>query len=78
MDTDLDEARRFVENIRAHLPSSVDIMALGVKSKTPYYLLAAREALIWRALQGCRRSLARPLSALFGFSRCSSRVDPVF
>jgi hypothetical protein len=48
MDTDLDEARRFVENIRSHLPSSVDIAALGVKSKTPYHLLAAREALIWR------------------------------
>jgi len=30
------------------------------------------------ALQGCGRSLARPLSALFGFSRYSLRVDPVF
>ena len=30
------------------------------------------------ALQGYRRNLARPLSALFGFSRCSLRVNPVF
>src|ERR1700730_8787276 len=30
------------------------------------------------ALQGCGQSLARPLTALFGFSRYSLRVDPVF
>jgi hypothetical protein len=48
MESDLDDALRLVENMRAHLPPSVDIVALGVKAKTPYHLLAAREALIWR------------------------------
>ncbi|SRR6266446_3386404 len=48
MNRDLDEARQRAENIRAHLPSSISIAALGVRSKTPYHLLAAREALIWR------------------------------
>jgi hypothetical protein len=48
MNTDLDKARQLVENIRAHLPSSISVAALGVRSKAPYLLLAAREALIWR------------------------------
>ena len=62
MDDDLDHARRLVESISAHLPSSVDIVALGVKSKTPYHLLAAREALIWRTeelARGACEMLAR-------------------
>jgi hypothetical protein len=48
MNTDLDVARRRVENIRAHLPSSISVAAVGVRSKTPFLLLAAREALIWQ------------------------------
>ena len=48
MDTNLCEARQRVENIRAHLPSSISVAALGVRSKAPYLLLCTREALIWR------------------------------
>ena len=48
MNTDLDKVRQLVEKIRAHLPSSISVGALGVQSKAPYLLLAAREALIWR------------------------------
>jgi hypothetical protein len=48
MSTDLDEARRRVENIGLHLPSSISVASLGVRSKAPYFLLSTREALIWR------------------------------
>jgi hypothetical protein len=48
VDTDLCEARQRVENIRANLPSSISVAALGVRSKAPYLLLCNREALIWR------------------------------
>jgi hypothetical protein len=48
VDTHLCEARQRVENIRAHLPSSISVAALGVQSKAPYLLLCIREALIWR------------------------------
>jgi len=48
MKSDLDEARQRVENIRAHLPASVSVAALGVRQKTPFQLLVAREAMIWR------------------------------
>jgi hypothetical protein len=48
MENDLDEARQRVENIRAHLPVSVSVAALGVRQKTPFQLLVAREAMIWR------------------------------
>jgi hypothetical protein len=46
--SDLDEARRRVDNFRAHLPSSISVADLGVRSKSPYHLLAAREAMSWR------------------------------
>jgi hypothetical protein len=45
---DLAEARRRVELIGRHLPSSVNAARFGVRSKAPYLLLCAREALIWR------------------------------
>jgi hypothetical protein len=48
MDTYLAEARRSVENIGSHLPSSISVASLGVRSKAPYFLLSTREALIWR------------------------------
>ena len=45
---DLAEARRRVELIGRYLPSSVNAARFGVRSKAPYLLLCAREALIWR------------------------------
>lgn len=40
--------RAWVDKLRANLPQSVDVVALGVKSKAPFQLLCTREALIWR------------------------------
>jgi hypothetical protein len=48
MNANLDEARKRVENIGKHLPSSISVASLGVLSKAPYLLLSTREALIWR------------------------------
>jgi hypothetical protein len=48
MESDLDEARQRVENIRAHLPSSISFADLGVRSQAPYLLLCIRAALSWR------------------------------
>ena len=48
MDSDLDEARKRIENIASHLPTSISVASLGVLSKAPYLLLSTREALIWR------------------------------
>ena len=42
------KARAWVNTIRDSLPQSIDIAALGVKSKAPYQLLCTREAVIWR------------------------------
>ena len=42
------EVRAWVVRLRASLPQSVDVAALGVKSKAPFQLLCTREALIWR------------------------------
>jgi hypothetical protein len=46
--SDLAEARRRVELIGRHLPSSINAARFGVRSKVPYLLLCARGALIWR------------------------------
>jgi hypothetical protein len=48
LDDDLKEARGRANALRASLPQSVDAVALGVRSKAPFQLLCAREALIWR------------------------------
>jgi hypothetical protein len=45
---DLAEARRRLAIIRAQLPSSINVANLGVRAKSPYLVLCAREALIWR------------------------------
>jgi len=45
---DVAQARQCAEVLRACLPPSVDVAALGVRSKAPFQLLCAREALIWR------------------------------
>ena len=48
LDDDLKEARARADALRANLPSLVDAVALGVRSKAPFQLLCTREALIWR------------------------------
>ena len=53
---DLDEARQRVAALGASLPPLVDVAALGVKSKAPYNLLSAREALIWRTEELARNA----------------------
>lgn len=42
------EAREFANRLRDCLPSSVDVAGLGVRSKAPFNLICAKEALIWR------------------------------
>jgi hypothetical protein len=42
------DVRAWVDRLRASLPQSADVAALGVKSKAPFQLLWTREALIWR------------------------------
>jgi hypothetical protein len=42
------EVRAWVDKLRASLPQSVVVAALGVMSKAPFQLLCTREALIWR------------------------------
>ena len=44
----ISDVRECVDRLRASLPQSVDVAALGVKSKAPFQLLCTREALIWR------------------------------
>lgn len=56
---DLIEARRFANNMRAFLPSCISVAALGVKSKTPYKLLCAREAVFWRTEELARGACDR-------------------
>lgn len=50
------EVRERVERLRAGLPQSVDVAALGVKSKAPYQLLCTREAVIWRTEELARNA----------------------
>lgn len=51
------DVRAWVDRLRGSLPQSIDVAALGVKSKAPFQLLCAREGLIWRteelARTGC-------------------------
>ena len=42
------DVRAWADQLRASLPPSVDVHALGVMSKAPFQLLCTREALIWR------------------------------
>lgn len=48
--------RAWVDRLRGSLPQSVDVAALGVKSKAPFQLLCTREALIWRAEELARNA----------------------
>jgi hypothetical protein len=59
MAEDLDtvaDVRAWVDRLRASLPQSVDVAALGVKSKAPFQLLCTREALIWRTEELARNT----------------------
>jgi hypothetical protein len=42
------DIRQTLANLAGSLPESVDVVAIGVRSKAPYKALAVREALIWR------------------------------
>lgn len=46
--SDVEKIRQLIAEIRDCLPNRVDPAGLGVKSKAPFQLLCAREALIWR------------------------------
>jgi predicted trehalose synthase len=48
--------RAWVDRLRSSLPQSVDVAALGVKSKAPFQLLCTREALIWRTEELARNA----------------------
>ncbi|NTJ36011.1 hypothetical protein G6K86_30840 [Agrobacterium rhizogenes] len=50
------EVRSRVNAIRNSLPQSIDVAALGVKSKAPYQLLCTREAVIWRTEELARNA----------------------
>src|SRR5205807_822097 len=46
----------FANKLRDNLPSSIDVAALGVRSKAPFQLLCTREALIWRTEELARNA----------------------
>jgi hypothetical protein len=50
------DVRTWANRLRASLPPSVDVAALGVKSKAPFQLLCMREALIWRTEELARNA----------------------
>jgi hypothetical protein len=50
------DVRAWVDRLRSSLPQSVDVAALGVKSKAPFQLLCTREALIWRTEELARNA----------------------
>jgi hypothetical protein len=50
------DVRAWVDRLRACLPQSVAVAALGVKSKAPFQLLCTREALIWRTEELARNA----------------------
>jgi len=49
-------ARDYATRFAASLPTSVDVAALGVKSKAPWQLLCTREALMWRTEELARNA----------------------
>jgi hypothetical protein len=53
---EIEKLRELVERLSESLPSSVDVAALGVKSKAPLQLLCTREALIWRTEELARNA----------------------
>ena len=48
--------RAWVDRLRGSQPQSVDVAALGVKSRAPFQLLCTRGALIWRTEELARNA----------------------
>lgn len=49
-------AKEMTQRLSQSLPESIDVAALGVRSKAPYQLLVVREALIWRTEELARNA----------------------
>jgi hypothetical protein len=55
-DSDFATAKELTQRLSQNLPVSIDVAALGVRSKAPYQLLVVREALIWRTEELARNA----------------------
>jgi hypothetical protein len=53
---DFAAAKEMTQRLSQSLPESIEIVALGVRSKAPYQLLVVREALIWRTEELARNA----------------------
>jgi hypothetical protein len=54
----LAEACQYVESFGASLPTSVGVLALGVREKAPFIAMCLRESLLWRVEELGRNALA--------------------
>lgn len=54
----LAEVRQYVESFGASLPTSVDVVALGVREKAPFFAMCLRESLLWRVEELSRNALS--------------------
>lgn len=55
-EADFAAAKEMTQRLSQSLPESIDVAALGVRSKAPYQLLVVREALIWRTEELARNA----------------------
>lgn len=53
---DLTTVKEMTQRLSQSLPKSIEVAALGVRSKAPYQLLVVREALIWRTEELARNA----------------------
>jgi hypothetical protein len=53
---DFAAAKEMTQRLSQSLPESIEVAALGVRSKAPYQLLVVREALIWRTEELARNA----------------------
>jgi hypothetical protein len=53
---DFATAKEMAQRLGQSLPQSIEVAALGVRSKAPYQLLVVREALIWRTEELARNA----------------------
>jgi hypothetical protein len=49
-------AKEMTQQLSQNLPESIEITAIGVRSKAPYQLLVVREALLWRTEELARNA----------------------